>query len=127
MRDAGVNSGQENLTAAFQTQGLAALPIETESLGLLPVEQAAPTDGAAPTELMLPEEAEAPPSGDPDKRKRRREHWEQDQEIKRRWELQRRLADISTDVDLLTREVRLCSYLALSLEAYEGAFRYNFN
>lgn len=38
-------------------------------------------------------------------RRRRRAKWEAEQEAGRRWDLQRRLADISTDVEFLAREV----------------------
>ena len=40
------------------------------------------------------------------RRQKRREAWEREQEAQRRWDLQRRLADISTDVEFLAREVR---------------------
>ena len=42
------------------------------------------------------------------KRKRRRAQWEQERDAKRRWDLLRRVADISTDVELLGREVGGC-------------------
>ncbi len=41
------------------------------------------------------------------RRQKRREAWEREQEGQRRWDLQRRLADISTDVEFLAREVRV--------------------
>lgn len=40
------------------------------------------------------------------RRQKRREAWEREQEGQRRWDLQCRLADISTDVEFLAREVR---------------------
>eukprot|EP00887_Chlorella_sp_A99_P008002 scaffold12.g8002.t1 len=39
------------------------------------------------------------------RRKRRRAAWQAEQEAAKRWDLQRRLADISVDVEFLTREV----------------------
>lgn len=47
---------------------------------------------------MTAEEAE--------RRVQRRSKWEAEQEAGRRWDLQRHLADISTDVEFLAREVR---------------------
>lgn len=41
------------------------------------------------------------------KRKRRREQWEKEKADKQRWDLQRRLVNVSRDVELLTREVSL--------------------
>ena len=38
-------------------------------------------------------------------RRKRRRRWEAEQEDQRRWDLQRRLADLSADVEFLTREV----------------------
>lgn len=40
-----------------------------------------------------------------ERRKRRRDKWEREQEEKRRWELLRRMVDITADVELLLREV----------------------
>jgi len=40
-------------------------------------------------------------------RKRRRARWEAENETRRRWDLQKRLADISADVDFLTNQVHL--------------------
>jgi hypothetical protein len=41
-----------------------------------------------------------------ERRKRRREAWEREQVHRRRWELQQKLIDISTEMEVLSREVR---------------------
>ncbi len=102
MPDKDVNTSLETMSEALFAQQAGTIPKFPESISLLPAEEGAPVDGAA---LLVSEEPTTTASDDPDKRKRRREQWEQDQENKHRWELQRRLADISTDVDLLSREV----------------------
>ena len=53
-------------------------------------------------------EGGAASAGEAARRLKRREAWEREQEAQRRWDLQRRLADISTDVEFLAREVRVC-------------------
>lgn len=105
MNDKDVNTSLETMSEAFFEQQGGTIRKFSESIGLLPAEEGAPAEGAAPAELRVSEVPVSVPSAEPDKRKRRREQWEQDQEIKLRWELHRRLADISTDVDLLSREV----------------------
>lgn len=76
------------------------------SLGVLPGdhENQNPVSGGA--EVHRSETPSSAPSdqGDQERRKRRRDQWERDQADKRRWDLQRRIVDISTDVELLTRE-----------------------
>ncbi|KAL4436667.1 hypothetical protein ABPG75_003806 [Micractinium tetrahymenae] len=72
-----------------------------------------PTEGGL--EALLPgssEDEDAPAPAAPaltaeeaTRRKRRREEWEAEQEGSRRWDLARRLAAISTDVEFLAREV----------------------
>lgn len=74
-------------------------------------------DAPFPTGALLPssEETTPAPSGDQlgpamsseeaEQRKRRRERWEAEVEAGQRWDLHRRLADISTDVEWLAREV----------------------
>ena len=84
-----------------------------------------PTGAPRPAEALLPgssdEEQEQqkgqalaqPPSAEAaaltaeeaGQRKRRRDAWQREQEGKQRWDLARRLADISTDVEFLAREV----------------------
>lgn len=77
-----------------------------------------PSEGGPPLgrpETLLPgsseeEDAPAPAAPAPTaeeaaRRKRRREQWEAEQEGSRRWDLARRLAAISTDVEFLAREV----------------------
>lgn len=75
-----------------------------------------PAEGGPPRpEPLLPgssEEDDAPAPAAPAltaeeaaRRKRRREQWEAEQEGARRWDLARRLAAISTDVEFLAREV----------------------
>ena len=82
-------------------------PLENEPLGLLqPGDESAPSNVTAPSDLILPDEPVGMSAEETEKRKRRRQQWEQDQQAKQRWELQRRLADISTDAELLGREVR---------------------
>lgn len=105
MNEKDVNTSLETMSEAFFEQQGGTIRKFSESIGLLPAEQGAPVEGAPPAELMVSKDLKAVPSGEPDKRKRRRQQWEQDQEIKRRWELHRKLADISTEVDLLSREV----------------------
>ncbi|KAL4435221.1 hypothetical protein ABPG77_001903 [Micractinium sp. CCAP 211/92] len=76
------------------------------------------TDGGPPLgrpETLLPGSSEeedapapvapAPTTEEAARRKRRREQWEAEQEGARRWDLTRRLAAISTDVEFLAREV----------------------
>jgi hypothetical protein len=83
-----------------------------------PLPMASAVDGAAPslqTEALLPGSSDegSPKAGDKPalpaeeakRRRQRRERWEKDAEAKQRWELQRRLVDISTDVEFLAREV----------------------
>lgn len=105
MNDKDVNTSLETMSEAFFEQQGGTIRKFSESIGLLPAEEGGPVEGAAPAELMIFKEPNAVTSGEPDKRKRRRQQWEQDQELKRRWELHRKLADISTEVDLLSREV----------------------
>lgn len=79
------------------------------------------TDGGPPLgrpETLLPGSSEeedapapvapAPTTEEAARRKRRREQWEAEQEGARRWDLTRRLAAISTDVEFLAREVGSC-------------------
>lgn len=78
-----------------------------QPLELLP-EDETPADGAPDSDgLHGTHRGERDPqeAADRERRKRRRAQWEKDQQDKRRWDLQRRLADISTDVELLSREV----------------------
>ncbi len=70
-----------------------------EAQGAPQTAAAAAAAGAAVAGRGMPEEEEA------ERRKRRREAWEREQEGRRRWDLHRRLADISTDIEALTREV----------------------
>lgn len=67
------------------------LPMSSEDCTPVPSVELAPA--------LTAEEAE--------RRKRRRDRWEREAEAKQRWELQRRLVDISTDVEFLAREVSL--------------------
>lgn len=81
-----------------------------------PVPLKEPAEGGPPRpEPLLPgssEEDDAPAPAAPAltaeeaaRRKRRREQWEAEQEGARRWDLARRLAAISSDVEFLAREV----------------------
>ena len=98
-------------------------PSEIETLGLLPEDTAQPLAGTSPHALIIPEEPDvlpAPPV-DFEQRKRRRQEWQNDQHAKQCWELQRRLVDISTDVERVSREVRKICFLFL-----ENSFFYIF-
>jgi hypothetical protein len=72
-----------------------------------------PSDGAGaaadlaaePVPLPPPDADGSMPPEERARRKRRREEWERQREGARRWDLQRRLADVSADVELLSREV----------------------
>ncbi|KAI3426052.1 hypothetical protein D9Q98_008020 [Chlorella vulgaris] len=95
-------------------------PQQQQQTAREPLPMASAVDGAAPslqTEALLPgssdegspkagdTQAPALPAEEAKRRRQRRERWEKDAEAKQRWELQRRLVDISTDVEFLAREV----------------------
>lgn len=103
-RDQNGGAAHDTLGQELQAQE-GVFPLESEPLELLPGDETAPSNVTAPADLILPDEPVGLSAEESEKRKRRRQQWEQDQEAKRRWELQRRLADISTDVELLGREV----------------------
>lgn len=77
-------------------EGAADAPFQTGAL-LPSSEEATPAHSGDQGPALSAEEAE--------RRKRRRERWEAEVEAGHRWDLHRRLADISTDVEWLAREV----------------------
>lgn len=85
--------------------GLPLNSLDEPALGLLDPATADQDAAEPPAPLNLDDEPPPMSAEEQERRKRRRKAWEQEQEGKRRWELQRRIIDIGTDVELLTREV----------------------
>ena len=73
-------------------------------------EQAADTLPAADQHTAQQDATEGPPSGPKQACRQRRERQVQ---TKQRWQLKRKLADISADVELLNHEVRVARFPAL--------------
>ncbi len=79
----------------------------------------------SPQAVRWQQQPEQPPPDEQEmaKRRKRRENWQKDKAVKLRWDLKRRLVDISADVEFVAREVgavlsraqRVCQHMRRSV------------